>query len=283
MKTITFHCETVTPMFLAGADGQKPELRPPSIKGAMRFWWRAMNGHLSLVDLKKRESEIFGGGGTKATQSAFSIIADENNMKTADRAFVPHKSFMKQKAFIEGEKFSVKLVFKNEKYFEEISNLFILVSILGGFGKRVRRGMGSFKVISVDEKNNSMFTLPRGFNEIFNLLNKINNRFILKNNVISSMFKNPEKYPYIEQIELGKQDNNILKKISNTTHEVKEMDKCAYEVSLGHAFKGRFASPVYVSIIDKLTPIVTILFAEPDKNKHNFNRGLQTEFKNKIL
>jgi len=34
-------------MFLAGADGVTPELRAPSIKGAMRFWWRACNGHLS--------------------------------------------------------------------------------------------------------------------------------------------------------------------------------------------------------------------------------------------
>ncbi|OPX29474.1 MAG: type III-B CRISPR module RAMP protein Cmr1 [Candidatus Omnitrophica bacterium 4484_171] len=50
MKTITFECETITPMFLAGADGRTPELRPPSIKGAMRFWWRAMNGHLPLVN-----------------------------------------------------------------------------------------------------------------------------------------------------------------------------------------------------------------------------------------
>ena len=74
MKTITFHCETITPMFLAGADGKTPELRPPSIKGALRFWWRAMNGHLvekkkdkngkeywDYTELKKQEAEIFGG------------------------------------------------------------------------------------------------------------------------------------------------------------------------------------------------------------------------------
>ncbi len=43
MRSITFECETITPMFLARADGKTPELRPPSIKGLMRFWWRAMN------------------------------------------------------------------------------------------------------------------------------------------------------------------------------------------------------------------------------------------------
>jgi len=63
MKTITFHCETITPMFLSGADQSKPELRPPSIKGAMRFWWRAMNAgkYPDIKDLKKAENEIFGG------------------------------------------------------------------------------------------------------------------------------------------------------------------------------------------------------------------------------
>jgi CRISPR-associated protein Cmr1 len=61
MQSITFTCETITPMFLAGADGTTPELRAPSIKGALRFWWRAMNGHLSLEDLKAKEDEIFGG------------------------------------------------------------------------------------------------------------------------------------------------------------------------------------------------------------------------------
>ena len=66
MHKITFECETITPMFLSGADGATPELRPPSIKGALRFWWRAMNGHLSLPELKRIEGEIFGDTGRRS-------------------------------------------------------------------------------------------------------------------------------------------------------------------------------------------------------------------------
>ncbi len=73
MNIIKFECETVTPMFLAGADGKTPELRPPSIKGAMRFWWRAMNGHISIKELKEEEGEIFGGSGEKEGRSKFGI------------------------------------------------------------------------------------------------------------------------------------------------------------------------------------------------------------------
>ncbi|MBK9462163.1 MAG: type III-B CRISPR module RAMP protein Cmr1 [Sphingobacteriales bacterium] len=58
MHTITFTCETITPMFLSGANQDVPELRPPSIKGALRFWWRAMNGHLSLGDLRNRGGDF---------------------------------------------------------------------------------------------------------------------------------------------------------------------------------------------------------------------------------
>lgn len=59
-----------TPMF-QGDGGQKASsIRPPSIKGALRFWWRALQwprlyqryGHLgaALTDLHTQEAELFG-------------------------------------------------------------------------------------------------------------------------------------------------------------------------------------------------------------------------------
>ena len=69
-------CSIITSMFLSGADG-KPELRAPSIKGAMRFWWRAMNGHLSPEDLKRKETAIFGGSGEKDGRSKVVIKIDK--------------------------------------------------------------------------------------------------------------------------------------------------------------------------------------------------------------
>ena len=48
MESQEFEVEIVTPLFLGGADPNKAELRAPSIKGALRFWWRALNPHFSL-------------------------------------------------------------------------------------------------------------------------------------------------------------------------------------------------------------------------------------------
>jgi CRISPR-associated protein Cmr1 len=54
-----------TPMFLGGADPMKEaELRPASIKGALRFWWRALmwsRGLNSISDLRAKEIALFGG------------------------------------------------------------------------------------------------------------------------------------------------------------------------------------------------------------------------------
>ena len=83
MEKITFECEVITPMFLAGADGVTPELRAPSIKGALRFWWRALNGHLGLEEMRKEEVKIFGGAiDDKAFKSSFFIRVPEQAKET---------------------------------------------------------------------------------------------------------------------------------------------------------------------------------------------------------
>ena len=72
MRQIAFDCEIVTPMFLYGADGKTPELRAPSLKGVLRFWWRAAQAEDDIEEIKKREAGIFGDSGTEG-RSKFSI------------------------------------------------------------------------------------------------------------------------------------------------------------------------------------------------------------------
>ena len=90
MKAITFECETITPMFLTGADGRTPELRPPSIKGAMRFWWRAMNGHLPLDKLKEEESKIFGASNRKIGRSRV-VIKNQDIPRDEKYEYLPYR------------------------------------------------------------------------------------------------------------------------------------------------------------------------------------------------
>ena len=195
METITFHCRVITPMFLAGADGQTPELRAPSIKGAMRFWWRACNGHLGVesevnkerdklasAGLRDREIYIFGGtGGLEGERrSSFSLAVFPEDIQIGEEKLVPHKerTFTAKCILPEStfrvtiripNKYSVKTTVQGAE--QEIINcsklvaLFQLTSTLGGLGKRVRRGMGSFRITSAESSENGQLSLP-GMNHL---------------------------------------------------------------------------------------------------------------------
>ncbi len=52
--------KTITPLFMYGATDQRAEIRAASIKGIMRWWWRAVKAYNNTEKLFNKESEIFG-------------------------------------------------------------------------------------------------------------------------------------------------------------------------------------------------------------------------------
>lgn len=66
MRKVAIELMTVTPLFLGGSDprsGQPPELRPPSFRGAMRYWYRAALGGVvgdNWQEVRKLEGKVFG-------------------------------------------------------------------------------------------------------------------------------------------------------------------------------------------------------------------------------
>jgi len=277
-----FECETITPMFLAGADGTTPELRAPSIKGALRFWWRALNGHLPLNELQRREGLIFGSTEYGRSKVIIQISKDMQWDGRSSAAPTPHKPRFNKNTFRPGQQFEVKLSltqeidFKDEKFgITALENLFLLTATLGGIGGRVRRGFGAFNITNKKQ--------PKTTAEIIELLP--NEYFRKVDKKIVSLKQRMNKYPYIKEIEIGSPNADILKKIGFTTHDVKGINKYEYEQALGHASRGRFASPIYVSVIKTamgLRPIVVTLNTAPNNTKRVDYR-LQTMFKNKIL
>ncbi len=79
INKVTFEIETITPMFLSGADQSKAELRAASIKGLLRFWWRALQVESNLEKLRIEENKIFGSADEKEGGcSTFSIRVSYN-------------------------------------------------------------------------------------------------------------------------------------------------------------------------------------------------------------
>jgi CRISPR-associated protein Cmr1 len=69
-KMLTITLETVTPLFLGGAEPRStPELRPPAFRGALRYWLRAALGgvlgdtQVELAKVRASESAVFGSTG----------------------------------------------------------------------------------------------------------------------------------------------------------------------------------------------------------------------------
>ncbi len=69
MHEAEFELEAVTPIFMRGADQTKAEIRSTSIKGLMRWWFRALAGNYfgnDITGLKKAEEFVFGSTNQKS-------------------------------------------------------------------------------------------------------------------------------------------------------------------------------------------------------------------------
>ncbi len=159
MDKVSFELEVITPLFLGGADGKTPELRPPSIRGAMRFWFRAMMGGLignDLDQLSKLETLIFGGTKGEIAQASSVIVkCYSSNLECSGYRPLPHSSTKKFpfQGFNPNQHLNVEILLRTypqdkrpPAYIDRLTiakEAFELSCMLGGIGKRSRRGFGS--------------------------------------------------------------------------------------------------------------------------------------------
>ncbi len=280
METKEFDVEVVTPMFLGSSDSKKSELRVPSIKGVLRFWWRALNAHLSLDNLREQEAEIFGDAGDRYGKSKVQIKISNTiiyNGKNKENP-VPHKKVnFAFPCFAPGEKFSLK-IYGNKKVFD----LFELLSILGGLGKRSRRGFGSFTINKINGEEYRPVSSTEG---ILTLLQNIsNNKFKIDNGKIIRTDNDHADYAFIKNIEIGgvpfKSYKTILEKIGQSSHD-NNSDFTGYAKG-----QERFSSPIYVSVIkleNNYKTIITTLNTSFKRNSQNHGTDKSDKFKKDIL
>ncbi len=143
--------KVVTPLFL-GNGGEKEgdipsELRPPSIKGVLRFWHRAVG-----PDNLETEAEYFG---SIKGQSSFLLQVRKLPNQEAIEDWKNEFSYLgyglKQKGccrkYIKsGEKLELCLIFRSDatpEAQEAVLRSFRLLNLFGGLGSRCRRGIGS--------------------------------------------------------------------------------------------------------------------------------------------
>ncbi len=200
METIEATYRIVTPMFIGGANQDPSDgIRPPSFKGALRFWWRALNWGkfyqdcdgdeaAALKALHKKESELFGSAAKdgKGGQGAFLLTLAELGMRKTINDWpkpntgagylaygilaskggkrgkpVPHRI-----GIVENHKFKVQLAFRLNSKQEDIDSIREAVETLGlvgGLGSRSRRGFGSLSTESLKSLEEYKSDLERLF------------------------------------------------------------------------------------------------------------------------
>lgn len=287
MNSVSFECEVITPMFMSGVNNQKPELRPSEFKGMMRFWWRAIRAENEIDKLRKEEAKIFGGTKKGEGKSKLLIRIIPLKITASSYSLLPcrDQGGFQLEAIKPGSKFRISLITYYTGYLKTFKNLFLLSLILGGFGRRARRGFGSVK--TSEQKDIDL-------EYIANLLNSISpNIFQVQNGRIVNT-KEGGAYPWIKEIQIGTMSSDkwkeTLQHICEASHKFRDpslgfikprmaFPKCECDVR-------RMASPIFVSVIKKnssFCPIITTLNSKFPCKCITYDLKKQEEFKEYIL
>lgn len=160
IETMHIDCEIVTPLMMHGSDPRMAELRAPSIKGALRFWWRAIQEEKDLVKLKKREGSIFGDTERKSSillNVQHTLLPKKNNKQVYDKydrkpgiqyLFYP-LNMNQQGTLFESGSFTMTIrhkdMVKDIDIQKELIETLNYLNFFGNIAGRGRRGAGSVK------------------------------------------------------------------------------------------------------------------------------------------
>ncbi len=167
MREKNYNFFIITPLIMSGSDKNKVELRTPSIKGMLRWWFRFYkSSFLNVDELRKFESEIF--GSTENSSLFYMRLLEEPQgkedaylcMNDKSRSSIRRNSFSPSQSFELSFKF-----FPHFKYQDEIENSLMLLSLFGGIGARWRRGFGSVQIENSKLKSNTLENLSNEVTE----------------------------------------------------------------------------------------------------------------------
>lgn len=197
MPTLDFSLKVSSPAFVSGGmeedvrntelrhQGKKPKhrlihsegIRVPSLRGTLRFWFRAMNGHLAIRDLHTIEGDIFGdterGQGLRMiptmesqwipeplgmtsekdqsheripTGSALAYLGyGPLNYVNKEIGVSSYNKFAFRDAIPPGSEFHFRAIGKSSQI-DHLKRCLILLHLFGGLGARSRRAWGSVEV-----------------------------------------------------------------------------------------------------------------------------------------
>lgn len=253
MPTLSLQLETVSPLFLYGANQQQPELRAASVRGQLRYWARAIWGarNATIADVRKHETALFGST-EQGSPFTFRVREVEGNPIKKhiydEIPMLPHKGKNPNRRGIgETAQFWLDIVSRPTLAFDdplwlEMRNVVSVWLLLGGLGMRSRRINGGFDLVNYEPFEENM--KPRWWNEphetVQDLINVIKNQMnevVPQNKAAPSsggLPKFPQLHPKHSQIIVCKQpfnrsaDADIALFSSNLLHHPKYHKKSVF-------------------------------------------------------
>ena len=193
----------VTPLFCAGAVPGRAELRLPSFKGALRFWWRALAWQRcggDLEDIRRQEDALFGSAGGGQSRLLMRLAPTSHPRETIGNGKVLTVSARNGSVVGEGARylgygvmeafrsrtrgtkdgqltraclrapfeFTVQLRGRdlNEAQLSSLRRALIALGTLGGMGARSRKGYGSLVLRSLCVDGVERWRPPRDIAEL---------------------------------------------------------------------------------------------------------------------
>jgi len=141
--------ELITPCFCAGADQSKAEIRAPSIRGELRWWFRALGG------TQEEEQAVFGGiAGDEETSSAVVVrVSEIKHGKSESRDLPGNQKFftMSRKGaesmIPSGRQFRLQILLRRTVEGQRLNRAIEAMAIFGAIGMRSNRGCGTIQSI----------------------------------------------------------------------------------------------------------------------------------------
>lgn len=181
----------VTPLFCSGADQHRAELRLPSFKGVLRFWWRALawSGlRGSLEEIRHEEDRLF--GSSSHGQSPVSLTrvvcqrpksAFGNDLRRRVGAGARYLGYglmeagADQRGFLRpGVDFTVQIRVREPKQkIEHLIGALRTLGVLGGLGARSRKGFGSVSLESLRQGGVETWRPPASVDSLRNTLQEV--------------------------------------------------------------------------------------------------------------
>lgn len=185
--TLTATYRIVTPMFCSGADQSRAELRLPSFKGALRFWWRSLYGHLSTDELHEEEAKLFGSSGRGQSKVRMRWGDPPREQTSTQKKWSPTQwqaytgyglietTGGEKRDFLQpGSAFSIRLISHNPETLEKhVMPALLAIGLFGGLGGRSRKGWGSLTLEAIEADGEQRWTAPTNVEELRDKINAL--------------------------------------------------------------------------------------------------------------